>query len=181
MALSDLASLGSLASGVAVLISLVYLALQVRHAEKYQRAQISHSRATRGIDIQTNFSAPGIAEAVVRARKGATDLEEMELYLFNAYQTALFVHWEDSFYQHTDGLMSDRAFKTATNLMRAALTNVATRVVWRRSNSAFDANFRRFIDGLQAEASVAPFNLALDEWKAEVATELAAMRTSSIG
>jgi hypothetical protein len=173
MTLTDLASLGSFVSGVAVLISLVYLALQVRHAEKYQRAQISHSRATRGIDLQTTFSAPGLAEIVMRARKGVPDLAEMELYVFSAYQTALFSHWEDSFYQHAEGLMGDRAFKTATNLMSASLTNVATRVAWRRSNSAFHADFRRFIDGLQSQAPVTPFDVALDGWNAEVAAGLA--------
>ena len=34
MTLSDLASIGSLISGIAVLISLIYLSLQVRQAEK---------------------------------------------------------------------------------------------------------------------------------------------------
>ena len=181
MSLSDLASLGSFVSGIAVLVSLIFLYFQirqvnqqVRHAEKFQRAQITHSRTTRGIEMQTNFSAPGLAEIVVRARKGATDLAEMELYVFSAYQTALFSHWEDSFYQHAEGLMGDRAFETATNLMRASLSNVATRVTWRRSKSAFAADFRRFIDGLQAEASVTPYCQALDEWKADVAAELAA-------
>ena len=69
--------------------------------------------------------------------------------------------------------MGDGAFKTATNLISASLTNVATRVSWRRSNSAFHADFRRFIDGLLAEARVTPFDLALDEWNAEVAAGLA--------
>jgi hypothetical protein len=110
----------------------------------------------------------------MRARKGAADLTEIELYQFTAYQTALFAHWEDSFHQHADGLMSERAFRTATNLMRAALTNVATRVAWRRANSAFEAEFRRFVDGLQEKAPVRPFDMALDDWKANVAAELAA-------
>jgi hypothetical protein len=38
MTLSDLASIGSLVSGVAVLVSLVYLSSQVRQTEKNQRA-----------------------------------------------------------------------------------------------------------------------------------------------
>jgi hypothetical protein len=173
MSLTDLASLGSFASGVAVLISLVYLALQVRQADKYQRAQITQTRTTRGIDIQTNFAAPGFAEAVLRTRQGAADLTEMELHLFTAYQNALFVHWEDSFYQHADGLMSERTFMTAVNLMRAALTNPANRVAWSRAAAVFQADFRRFIDGLMSEATVRPYDIALSQWKADVAAELA--------
>ena len=78
---------------------------------------------------------------MLRARKAAPDLSEMELYLFSAYQTALFAHWEDTYFQHADGLMADRSFTTATNLMRAAMTNAANRVIWRRSSSAFNADF----------------------------------------
>ena len=45
MSLTDLASIGSLISSVAVLISLIYLALQVRQAEKNQQASIRQGRA----------------------------------------------------------------------------------------------------------------------------------------
>ena len=47
MSLSDLASLGSFVSGFAVLISLIYLALQVRWTKRNQQIAIRHSRATR--------------------------------------------------------------------------------------------------------------------------------------
>ena len=40
MSLTDLASLGSLVSAIAVLISLIYLSLQVKQAERNQQASI---------------------------------------------------------------------------------------------------------------------------------------------
>ena len=45
MSLSDLASLGSFVSGVAVLISLIYLALQVRQTEKNQQSLMQQGQA----------------------------------------------------------------------------------------------------------------------------------------
>ena len=51
MSLSDWASIGSLVSSIAVLISLIYLALQVRQAERNQQASIRQGRATRMVDI----------------------------------------------------------------------------------------------------------------------------------
>src|SRR5689334_6518225 len=47
MTLSDLAAVGSLVSGVAVLVSLVYLALQVRQSERNQRAVLNQGYITR--------------------------------------------------------------------------------------------------------------------------------------
>ena len=44
MSLFDLASIGSLVSGVAVLVSLVYLSVQVKKAERNQQASIRAAR-----------------------------------------------------------------------------------------------------------------------------------------
>jgi len=172
MSLSDLASLGSLVSGGAVLLSLVYLALQVRQAEKNQQAQITQTRTTRSIDILMQYSEPGLAEAILRARKGAEDLTETEHIQFTSYMLALFSHWEDSYFQHADRLMTHRAFRTAVNLMRATLANPATRVAWRRVNAAYEPDFRQFIDGLTDEDRARPYNMGFDQWKAEYDAEL---------
>lgn len=51
MSLSDLAALGSFVSGFAVLLSLIYLALQVRQTKRNQQIAIRHSRATRVVDL----------------------------------------------------------------------------------------------------------------------------------
>jgi len=45
MSLSDLAAIGSLISGVAVLISLIYLSQQIRQNTKHSRAIIQQGRA----------------------------------------------------------------------------------------------------------------------------------------
>jgi hypothetical protein len=47
MTFSDPASVGSFVSALAVLISLIYLALQVRQAERNQRALMQQGRADR--------------------------------------------------------------------------------------------------------------------------------------
>jgi hypothetical protein len=52
MSLSDLASLGSFVSGFAVLISLIYLSLQVRQTKRNQQIAIRHSRASRIVALQ---------------------------------------------------------------------------------------------------------------------------------
>jgi len=61
MSLSDLASLGSFVSGVAVLISLIYLALQVRQAEKNQRSLMQQGQANRICDLLLRNSDPSLA------------------------------------------------------------------------------------------------------------------------
>jgi hypothetical protein len=54
MNLSDLAAIGSLVSGIAVLVSLVYLAQQTRQNSKHTRALIQQGRAIQSADILKN-------------------------------------------------------------------------------------------------------------------------------
>ena len=63
MSLSALASLGSFVSGFAVLISLVYLALQVRQTERNQQISIRHSRVSRTVELHLALSDPAVADA----------------------------------------------------------------------------------------------------------------------
>lgn len=71
MSLSDLASLGSFISALAVLISLIFLyfqlrqlAVQVKQAEKNQQAAIQQSRNHRRIDMfMDRANNPVLAEA----------------------------------------------------------------------------------------------------------------------
>ena len=179
MSLSDLAAIGSFVSGVAVLVSLVYLALQVRQAERNQQAQITQTRTTRSINILMHYSAPSLAEADLRARTGAADLTENELYLFYSHSIALFSHWEDSFFQHAERLMTDRAFGTAVNPMRATLANPASRLAWRYVSFMYESDFRQFVDKLMGEVQARPYDMRLDQWKAEYDAELAGAKMAS--
>ena len=47
MTLSDLAAIGSLVSGLAVLVSLVYVSIQIRQTERNQRALINQGAMAR--------------------------------------------------------------------------------------------------------------------------------------
>ena len=71
MKLSDLASIGSLISSAAVLISLVYLALQIRQAERNQRALIHQGRASRMIALMAQIADPGIVDGYFLAIFGS--------------------------------------------------------------------------------------------------------------
>ena len=70
MSLMDLASIGSFMSGVAVVVSLVYLALQVRQAQKNQRALMQQGRAARICDLLLRLSEPSMASTYRKALRG---------------------------------------------------------------------------------------------------------------
>lgn len=171
MSFSDLASIGSFVSGIAVVVSLIYLSLQVRHADRNQQASIRQGRSTRIADLFMGASNPSVADAVGKGSAGAEDISSTQLEQFRYYCLAHISHAEDSFYQHQDGLLNDAAFETFVSALKFWYRSSGVQAVWKRARDAYAGEFVDFMDKVSADTVIAPSIYALAQWKADVAAE----------
>ena len=171
MSLSDWASLGSLVSSIAVLISLIYLALQVRQAERNQQASIRQGRATRVVDIILAAGEPSCAEALPKGTAGAADITPAEFGQFTAIYGAFLASAEDTYLQHNEGLLSEAVFASFAESWRQTLAQPGVRALWKLRRHAFEAGFAAFIDGLMVDAPAAEGRDFFAAWQAEVETQ----------
>src|SRR5215469_11060544 len=79
MSLSDLASLGSFVSGVAVVFSFVFLGLQIRQADKNQKAMLESDSVSRSNEHLLKLTEPHLADLYRRMIHGEGDFTETEL------------------------------------------------------------------------------------------------------
>jgi hypothetical protein len=178
MSLSDLASLGSFVSGFAVLISLIYLALQVRQTKRNQQIAIRHSRATRVVELHLALADVAVAEAWLHGSASPQQITQTEVSQFNNLCRALFFHFEDSFYQREEGLLNDDAFETVVAGVRLSARSPGFRAAWRLARPNFGGRFLGFMDGVVTGSAIEPpVDLSLEAWKVAFASE--ASRTSS--
>lgn len=177
MSLSTLASLGSFVSGFAVLISVVYLALQVRQTERNQQISIRHSRVSRTVELHLALADPAVADAWLHGSGSPQELTRTELSQYIHLCRAYFFHFEDSFYQRQEGLLNDAAFETVVAGVRLSARSPGWRAAWSIARPNFGGRFRDFMDGLVSKAAVeSPVDLSLEAWKVAFASE--ASRTS---
>jgi hypothetical protein len=191
MTLADIASISSAISGIAVVASLVFLYFQVRQvgeqvklAEKNQQAAIRQGRTTRIVDMMLATMEPNIAETMMKVARGDADITAVQLQQYRTYMVASINHFEDSFYQHEDGLLNDVAFATVVSGIRASVASPGYRAgwdtVWRMREGAFPA----FMNKIIAETPLAPPGDALAEWHkavAEVRAEATRQRLGNTG
>ena len=170
MNLSDLASIGSFLSGVAVLLSLVYLTLQVRQARAHQQSLIKQGRANLLSDLCFRGADPAVADAWRKGTSGAADITATQLEQFYWMCRGVFFNAEDTFYQHKAGLVSDETFAAYTVGTRAHNSNPGVRAQWRRLRPAFMADFAAFMDATM-EGPLSPASDALAAWQADIAAE----------
>jgi len=183
MSLSDLASLGSFISGVAVLVSLVFLYFQLRQvnaqvqqAEKNQQAAIQQATNHKRIDLLRDRSVnPLLGEAVTLALSRPNDVTFSQYLQFMNHNGALNALYEDTFYQHKNGLLSDDAFETRLVTLRATVSAPSFRVGWSLARRGYGRDYAEFIDDLIADTPVAAFDFLarFAEWKSNAASELA--------
>jgi len=172
MSLSDLASLGSFVSGFAVLISLIYLALQVRQTERNQQISIRHSRVSRTVELHLALADPALADAWLHGSGSPQEITQTELSQFINLCRALCFHFEDSFYQREEGLLNDAAFETVVAGVRFLSRSPGFRAAWGITRPNFGGRFLDFMDRLVAGSAVEPpVDLSLEAWKVAFASE----------
>ena len=177
MSLSDLASLGSFVNGLAVLISLIYLALQVRQTKRNQQIAIRHSRATRIVELQLALADSSVADAWLHGSGSPQEITQTELSQYISLCRALFFHFEDSFYQREEGLLNDDAFETVVAGARLSARSPGWRAAWKMARPNFGGRFRDFMDDVVSRAvAEPPVDMTLEAWKLAFASE--ASRTS---
>jgi len=172
MSLADLASVGSFVSGFAVLTSLIWLALQVRQAERNQQISIRHSRISRIVELQRTLADPAVAAAWFHGTVSPHEITQTELGQFTGLCRAFFFHFEDSFYQREEGLLNDDAFETVVSGARLLARSPGVRAAWKMTRPNFGGRFLDFMDGVVAASAVEPpVDASLEAWKVAFAAE----------
>lgn len=173
MSLSDLASIGSFVSALAVLASLVYLSQQLRQNRRNQHALAQQNRASRNADTLLRAADPGLVGAFAKGVNGDPDMSLAEVLQFQFIARANFIGFEDAFFLHRQKLMDDASFDSSVANMKYVLSRVGARVVWKQSRARYDRGFAEFFDQLARNAPLAAGGDELARWNADLAAERA--------
>ena len=173
MSLSDLASIGSILSGLAVVVSLVYLALQVRHAEKTQRALMQQARSDRLINAAFSAMQPEIAETVTKMMTGEelSTRETLQAYYYIRMQV---VTVEDAMWQHKAGFLDKDSVDTAILNLRRVMQFPACRTAWLMQRPQLSPATRARFDAILADVLSTKPDDWMEDYK-EKSAEAAAM------
>ena len=111
MTLSDLASLATLVSGIAVLASLFYLSQQIRQATRHMQAQIFQSGAELAFAQSQAMADPDLAAATILGNGGTPSPEEIRRFQFQQICQQVTIVWENLFAQNAAGLAKEVDFR----------------------------------------------------------------------
>src|SRR5689334_18120021 len=147
MDLTDLASIATVISGTAVVVSLIYLALQVQQNTKHTRALIHQGRIARSVGLHLNLAEPHFADAWIVASGAAVTPAESLRRQFWLSGFAYELSWEDTFLQHELGLLAEEQFSDFRARLVDILSHRGLRAFFSSRPTPSDgfSNFQQFI------------------------------------
>jgi hypothetical protein len=167
--LADAATIAGIVSSAALTISLVYVALQVRQAEKNQRGLMQQGRANRLDAILLSMAEPQIASVWLKGSQEPSRLSALELEQFLLICRAAFLSGEDSFLQHKAGLLDELAFRSYSAGARGQLMgSLGMRAAWRLLAHQFGPEFVAFMEEHLSHLSAQGAPDRLEQWSAAV-------------
>jgi hypothetical protein len=148
-----ISAIGQLVGALAVVISLIYLAREVR----------SNARATRHASIRSTSDAftrwlqqlaehPHLAELYYRGIHEFESLEGADLVGFSALMDQMFRNVEDMYYQHLDGHLDPRVWHEFEVAMRDINGYPGVQAWWRSRSHWFTEEFAKLINQQQQTA-----------------------------
>lgn len=174
MTLSDLAAFGSFIGGIAVVVSFIFLAFQLRQSTHNQRTSIAIQRTALTQELSLGLFA---SDLPLWARGGAVDptLTDEEISRYQGIVLLTLWLYEEHFYQHRDGMLDPERWATNVNRLRAFMTMPGYRAAWRViAPINFETDFRQSVDEILHATTVNDDPTAfIDAWKTLAKDELA--------
>ena len=171
MLLSDLSAIGSFVSGIAVFFSFFFLALQLRQANRNQKALMQQGRTGRNVDILLKIAEPAMSETIAEADSSGGALSDSKIWSFYGFAAAVFWSYEDSFLQFQSKTLDSSSWQSDVATLRRLIAAPPYRAVWKMARDGMSGAYRDYIDRLMSEVPVNSSRNLTDQFKAYMAEE----------
>ena len=150
--LSKLARLAEIAAAIGVIISLIFIGLQLRSNTEATEAATRAAINQNDVDfLSLSIDSSVLAKAMAKAQRGEelSALEESQLVHLELVN---FVSFEHSFYQYRKGLLEEPEWLRHRNLIEIGMKHWPhSRTMWERSRGVFTPEFQQLVDSLVSE------------------------------
>ena len=157
MTMQDLGGIGEFIGGIAVVITLVYLAVQIRQNTKSVRAStyqaiLDSSRS----DTELLLVHPHLERVYRVGRRNPEKLNDDERPLFRMLVAQLLLSSESLFLQHQQGAIDSDYWQRRQQTLRGLLSQPGVRQWWAARGTPreyYDPGFRELVDSILGEVA----------------------------
>ena len=147
MTLDDLGNVGELVSAIAVVVSLLYLGIQVRQNTRTARSASFQELLNHIAQVNLRVGEdPDIADLYLAASECEFEPGSSEELRYRAFVQTTLRHWAHAHIQYSEGMIT----KDQWNMLTTGLPRVASlpafRAIWTQVASGYESNFRTLVN-----------------------------------
>ena len=147
MTLNELGSLGEFMSGLAVVVTLVYLAIQIRHNTRAVRSSMHQDMIESTLRIAESVSDnENVGRIVLKADEDYENLTTEERIRFEAYAERVFSNFESVFYSYRNSMIEQDLWESWKASYLSDLSREAIRRYWQDERPQHLRDFMDFVD-----------------------------------
>ena len=140
-------ALGELISGVGIIVSLIYVGIQIRQNTKATKVTTSHAF----IHLQDQLAShimdrKGFRAIYWKGLQGLSNLEGIESVAFLVWMIQVFRAWEAFWYQWQEGAFDDRLWRGWEAQLKDIFGYVGSRDAWSMRKHQLSKEFRDYVD-----------------------------------
>lgn len=139
-------ALGEIVGAFAVVLSLLYVAMQIRSQNRESRIAAVHELNESFRGALTSFQNPNLADLFVRGKDDFESLPEAERVQFISMVQGVLRVWEDAFNQHQQKRLSEAQWQGMVAQYSIYLSLPGVVKVWSMRKIAYSEAFRAFVD-----------------------------------
>ena len=177
MSLEESYYVSQILSTVAVVASLIYLALQTRQTGLNQKAQMHESRSLWVRHEARLLGEPSVNTVMRRGISSDMTMNEQQIEQFYYHATSFYMSWEEQFRQKREGMIDDARWSSTEGYIRIFLQSPGWRAVAKLyvAQQRIDPAFAALVSRLLKEIKPAKLVAIAEVWKSLVTEDLATM------
>jgi len=166
MGLEQLANLAEFISAIAVLVTLIYLAVEIRQNTKAVRGGTLAGNTEIWTNLLLQMAESENLATYVSGSTGDADIKPKEFTQFLFYCRVLFVSFENQFYQHSNGTLDAEIYAGyERSLSDELLAFRGFRMYWKLHRHVFSPAFVERVDRLIENIPEVPTEKLFVDWK----------------
>ncbi len=151
MPLDQLANIAEISAAALLIVSLIYVGLQIRQSTKaaYASTNQAHAQVANGYIGLINASK-NLADILHQGAGGLSSLKEGNLIRFMAFHDQIFVAYQSFYFQYVRGALDERIWGTYKQAMFGLLAQTGSQDWWKLRRHWFSEEFRNYVDRVAA-------------------------------
>ena len=156
MTLQDLGALGELVGGIAIIVSLIYVGLQIRQSTAASRSATAQSFTQQYTEVNQMLIDPDARGVVARGLDGVEKLTVEEKIAFMSVMSSISRTLESFYFQIDEGALDRRLFEGWFVQYLDLLANKGAQEFWKLRKHQYTSEFAEYLDNRMAKHESKP-------------------------